>query len=38
MKGKYFNTTICAHAPTEEKDEAQKDAFYENLERIHMKA
>jgi hypothetical protein len=38
IKGKFFNTTIiCAHEPTEEKDEMQKDAFYENLERIYMK-
>jgi hypothetical protein len=32
IKSKFFNTIICAHAPTEE-----KDVFYENLERIHMK-
>jgi len=35
----FFNTTIiCVHAPTEEKDEVQKDDFYEDLEGIYMKA
>jgi exonuclease III len=39
VKGKFFNTTIiCTHAPTEEKDEKQKDVFYEPLERLHLKA
>jgi hypothetical protein len=35
----FFNKTIiCVHAPTEEKDEMQKDVFYEEMERIYMKA
>jgi hypothetical protein len=35
IKGKFFNTTIiCTHASTEEKNEVQKDACYENLERM----
>jgi exonuclease III len=40
MKGKVFNTTIiCIHGPTEEEeDEQQKDAFYELLERLYLKA
>jgi hypothetical protein len=39
LTGGFFNTTIiCVHAPTEEKDEIQEDDFYENFERIYMKA
>jgi endonuclease/exonuclease/phosphatase family metal-dependent hydrolase len=39
VKGTFFNTTIiCIHASTEEKDEEQKDAFYELLERLYLKA
>jgi exonuclease III len=39
IRGRFFNTTIiCVHAPTEEKNEIQKDDFYEDLERIYMKA
>jgi len=35
----FFNTTLtCVHVPTEEKNEVQKDDFYEDLERIYMKA
>ena len=38
IRGVFFNTTIiCVHAPAEEKDEIQKDSFYEDLERIYMK-
>ena len=38
-KRRIFNTTIiCVYGPTEEKDEVQKDDFYEDLERIYMKA
>jgi hypothetical protein len=29
---------VASHAPTEEKDEIQKNDFYEDLERIYMKA
>ena len=39
IRGVFFNTTIIfVHAPKEEKDEVQKDDFYEDLERIYMKA
>jgi hypothetical protein len=39
IRGRFFDTTIiCVHAPTEEKDEIHKDDFYEDLERIYMKA
>jgi exonuclease III len=39
VKGKFFNTTImCIYAPTKEKVEEQKDAFYELLERLYLKA
>jgi hypothetical protein len=31
------NNNMCVHTPTEEKDEIQKDDFYEDLERIYMK-
>jgi len=35
IRGVFFNTTImCVHVPTEEKNEVQKDYFYEDLERI----
>jgi hypothetical protein len=37
IRGVFFNTTICVHAPTEEKDEIQKDDLYGDLERIYMK-
>jgi hypothetical protein len=38
IRGVFFNTTVtCVHAPTEEKEEMQKDDFYEDLERIYMK-
>ena len=39
IRGVFFNTKIiCVHTPTEEKDEVQKDDFYEDFEIIHMKA
>ena len=39
IRGVFFNATIiCVHAPMEEKDEVQKDNFYEDLERIYTKA
>jgi hypothetical protein len=36
IRGVFFNTKICVHAPTEQKDEMQKDDFYEDLERIYI--
>jgi exonuclease III len=36
IKGKFFNISIiCAHAPTEDKSEDEKDDFYDALERIY---
>jgi hypothetical protein len=36
IRGKFKNYSfICAHAPTEEKSEREKDKFYERLERTY---
>ena len=38
IKIKFHNISlICEHAPTEEKDDAVKDAFYVNLEDLYVK-
>jgi hypothetical protein len=36
IKGKLCNSSlICAYAPTEERNEAEKNSFYEHLPRAH---
>jgi hypothetical protein len=37
VKRSYFNIIICVHAPAEEKNVEQKDAFYNDLERQYLK-
>ena len=38
IRAKFHNISlICAHVPTEEKDDAVKDAFYANLEDLFEK-
>jgi hypothetical protein len=32
IKGKLNTTLICVHAPTEDKDEIEKNSFYDNLD------
>jgi hypothetical protein len=39
LKGKFFNTTlICIHSPTEEKEETEKNSFYDKLDCVFQKA
>ena len=36
VRGLFFNySLICVHAPTEEKDDDEKDNFYEDLDQIY---
>jgi hypothetical protein len=38
IKGKFFNKTlVCVHAPTEDKDQIEKNSFYDNLDRMYQK-
>ena len=38
IRAKFYNISlICAHAPTEEKDDVVKDAFYAELEDVYDK-
>lgn len=35
VKNRFFNLSINAHAPIEDKDEGIKDYFYETIERVY---
>ena len=36
IRGKFFNySLICAHAPTEEKNDEDKDSFYDELDEVY---
>jgi hypothetical protein len=38
IRGKFFNYSIvCVHAPTEDKNEEKKDAFYDDLDKTYEK-
>jgi hypothetical protein len=36
LRGKFYNSSfICVHVPTEDKDEEEKDNFYDELEKAY---
>lgn len=36
MKGRLFNSVICAHVPTEDKEEIQS-VFYDELDQLYLR-
>lgn len=37
MKGRLFNSVICAHVPTEDKEEEIQSVFYDELDQLYLR-